>query len=56
VAIVRKRLNLDLSLYTILQILSISLFEKKPILQALEEANSQIEEGQIANQLELFMS
>jgi len=37
VAIVRKRLNLDLSLYTILQILSISLFEKKPILQALEE-------------------
>jgi len=32
------------------------LFEKKPILQALEEANSQIEEGQIANQLELFMS
>jgi hypothetical protein len=56
VAIIKKRLNLDLSLYTILQILSVSLFEKMPILWALEEANSQIEEGQIANQLELFRS
>ncbi len=35
VAIMKKRLNIDLSLYTILQILSISLFEKMPILQAL---------------------
>ena len=35
VAIVKKRLNLNLSLYTILQILSVSLFEKTPILQAL---------------------
>jgi len=35
VAIMKKRLNVDLSLYTILQILSISLFEKMPILQAL---------------------
>ena len=35
VAIVKKRLNLDLSLYTILQILSVTLFEKTPILQAL---------------------
>jgi transposase len=35
VAIMKKRLNIDLSLYTILQILSISLFEKIPILQAL---------------------
>ncbi len=34
VAIVRKRLNLPLNLYTILQILSISLFEKTPINQA----------------------
>ena len=31
----KKRLKIDLSLYTILQILSISLFEKMPILQAL---------------------
>jgi hypothetical protein len=43
VAIVKKRVNLDLSLYTISQILSVSLFEKTPILQALEEAASQIE-------------
>ncbi len=35
VSIMKKRLNTDLSLYTILQILSISLFEKMPILRAL---------------------
>jgi IS4 transposase len=35
VAIMKKRLKTDLTLYTILQILSITLFEKKPILQAL---------------------
>ena len=34
VAIVKKELKIDLSLYTILQILSVSLFEKTPILQA----------------------
>ncbi len=34
IAIVKKRLGLELSLYTILQILSVSLFEKTPILQA----------------------
>ena len=35
VAIMKKQLKIDLTLYTILQILSISLFEKTPILQAL---------------------
>jgi len=35
VAIMKKRLKIDLTLYTILQILSISLFEKTPILRAL---------------------
>jgi hypothetical protein len=35
VAIMKKRLNIDLTLYTILQILSITLFEKMPVLQAL---------------------
>ena len=35
VAIVRKRLNLDTSLYTLLQILSVTLFEKMPLQQAL---------------------
>jgi hypothetical protein len=36
VAIVRKRLGLEVSLYQILQILSVTLFEKAPILQALQ--------------------
>jgi len=37
VAIVKKRFRLSASLYTILQILSLSLFEKMPILQALSQ-------------------
>ena len=54
VAIMKKRLKLDLSLYTILQILSISLFEKMPIYQALTERDyrNQITSGHI--QLKLF--
>ena len=39
VAIMKKRMQIDLSLYTILQILSITLFEKKPILQVLTESD-----------------
>ena len=34
IAIIKKRLKIDLSLYTILQVFSITLFEKMPILQA----------------------
>ena len=37
VAIIKKRLKVDLNLYTILQILSITLFEKMPILQAFSD-------------------
>jgi hypothetical protein len=56
VAIIKKRLKLDLSLYTILQIFSIILFEKMPILQALTEADykNKITSGHI--QLNLFES
>jgi len=36
VAIVKKRLALDASLYTLLRILSVTLFEKMPMHQALE--------------------
>jgi len=54
VAIVKKRLNLDMSLYTILQILSVSLFEKRPILQAFSDPPRQIVEDIDHNQLELF--
>jgi hypothetical protein len=54
VAIVRKRLALDMSLYQILQILSITLFEKMPILQALELSDSQNNLAVDRNQLILF--
>jgi len=54
VAIVRKRLELDASLYQILQILSLTLFEKTPILQALQEPDSQEELLDPGNQLILF--
>jgi len=37
VAILKKRLRLPASLYTILQILSLTLFERMPILQALSQ-------------------
>jgi hypothetical protein len=40
IAIVKKRLDLEVSLYTLLQILSVSLFEKIPIQQAGEHASS----------------
>jgi len=54
VAIVKKRLNLNLSLYTILQILSVSLFEKTPILQALTPTDYNDNEGDFRRQLILF--
>ena len=43
VAILKKRLHLDLSLYTMLQILSLTLFEKTPISQALSQPPLSIE-------------
>jgi transposase len=56
VAIMKKQLKIDLSLYTILQILSISLFEKKPIYQVLTDSpyKNKITSGHI--QLKLFES
>jgi hypothetical protein len=54
VAIVRKRLGLDLSLYQILQILSVTLFEKTPILQALQPSDSPEKLVDAGNQLNLF--
>ena len=54
VAIVRKRLGLEASLYQILQILSVSLFEKTPILRALEAYTSQDDLYEDSNQLILF--
>jgi hypothetical protein len=54
VAIVRKRLGLEISLYQILQILSVTLFEKTPLLQALRPSDSQEDICDSANQLILF--
>ena len=54
VAIVRKRLGLEASLYQILQILSVTLFEKTPILRALQVSDYQNEPGDSGNQLILF--
>ena len=54
IAIVRKRLHIEASLYTILQILSVSLFEKMPILQALSAKEYKNDHGDSANQLKLF--
>ncbi len=54
VAIIRKRLMLPISLYQILQILSVTLFEKTPILQALEPLDSQENLLANSNQLNLF--
>ena len=54
VAIVKKRLDLDASLYTLLQILSVTLFEKMPIHQALAGDENRCNASQITNQLNLF--
>ena len=54
VAIVRKRLNLERSLHSILQILSVSLFEKTPILQALSAPECDEINHEPCNQLSLF--
>ncbi len=54
VAIVKKRLNLDASLYTLLQILSVTLFEKMPLQQAFPGNDYKTPEGVPCNQLNLF--
>jgi len=54
VAIVKKRLNLPMSLYTILQILSVTLFEKIPILQALSTTPYTDQKDDSSNQPNLF--
>ena len=54
VAIVRKRLGLEASLYQILQIFSLTLFEKTPILCALQPIDPDANFAEHANQLILF--
>ncbi len=54
VAIVRKRLRLEASLYQTLQILSVTLFEKTPILSALQSIDMDADFAENINQLILF--
>ena len=54
IAIVKKRHELEPSLFQILQILSITIFEKVPILQAFGEVESQEQYNEFSNQLNLL--
>ena len=54
VAILRKRLGLEASPYKILQVLSVTLFETMPILQALEGTRDRFPLPDLSNQLSLF--
>jgi hypothetical protein len=54
VAIVKKRQGLDVSLHKLLQVLSLTLFEKMPISTAVLDIGSQFEDMGAGNQLQLF--
>jgi Domain of unknown function (DUF4372)/Transposase DDE domain len=54
VAIIKKRLGVEVSLYTILQILSLMLFEKTPVDQLLNDRALQKLRGETPTQLNLF--
>jgi len=54
VAILKKRLQLEASLYTILQILSVTIFERIPILQVFASSTYRTEEPSSCKQLKLF--
>ena len=54
VAIIKKLLNLEMSLYTFLQILSVTAFEKVPILQVLREFSNTGQPDDTCKQLKLF--
>jgi hypothetical protein len=55
VAIARKRLGLDLELYAMLQILSVSLFEKVPLNQILTQTAAHSPQPDICNQLKMLI-
>jgi hypothetical protein len=54
VAIVKKQLGLDLSLYKILQILSVTVFEKNPILEGFSNFSDEFADAEPRIQLSLF--
>lgn len=53
-AIVRKRLEIALDLYTLLQILSAHLFEEAPLAQVLAGSDYTLDDTHVCNQLRLF--
>ena len=56
IAIIKKKLNLDVSLYTLLQILSVTIFEKMPLQQAFQEDGAALNTMINRNQLNLYDS
>ena len=54
VAVIRKRLSLSVDLYTILQVLSLTLFEKMPIFKLFSDAGYNLSNVESLNQLILF--
>jgi hypothetical protein len=54
VAIMKKRLKIEASLYTILQVLSVTIFERMTLLQALTKTDCTSEIDRESNQLLLF--
>ena len=56
IAIIKKKLNLDASLYTLLQILSVTIFEKMPLQQAFQENGTALNTMENRNQLNLYDS
>ncbi|MBF0381379.1 MAG: transposase, partial [Magnetococcales bacterium] len=53
IAIIKKRLNVEASLYTILQILSLTVFEKSSLFQLLAKQEIQEQPEESSNQLKL---
>jgi hypothetical protein len=51
IAIMKKRLNLEPSLYTLLHVLSVTVFEKMPLQQAFSDSDSVFEHAISSNQL-----
>jgi len=54
IAIVKKQLKLDITLYTFLQILSLTAFEKVPIFQIVTQTDYKNQDNDFCNQLNLF--
>lgn len=54
VAIIKKQLHLEVSLYTILQILSVTVFDKMPLNQVVADSKYKPEDFSMSNQLNLF--